>query len=102
MLYYEAICQANEPVFWAYVPGQAAERVYAVPITLNRDVVSVSDTMDWVYAGPVRPVSAEPMARELAIRHHEALLSGDGSYLALIARHLYGPEDVLVLQKMGN
>ncbi len=100
VLYYKAICQANEPAYWAYTPGQAAERVDAIPITLNRDVVSASDAMDWVYAGSVRPASAEPMARELAIRHHEALLSGDGRYLALIARHIYGPEDVLVLQKM--
>jgi hypothetical protein len=76
--------------------------VDAIPITLNRVVVSANDAVDWVYAGSVRPASAEPMARELAIRHHEALVSGDGRYLALIARHLYGPEDVLVLQKMAN
>ncbi len=102
VLYYEAICQANELTFWAYTPGQAAERVDAIPIILNRDVVSTSDAVDWVYASSVRPASAEPMARELAIRHHEALLSGDGRYLALISRHIYGPEDVLVIQKIAQ
>ena len=98
VLYYEATCRAEDPALWAYTPGLEAKRVDAIPLTLNRDVVFTKEALDWVYAGAVRPENAEPMVRELAVRHHEALLSGDGRSLALIARHVYGPEDVLVLQ----
>ncbi len=98
-LYYGATCQANEPVYWAYTPGQEAERVSDAPEMLNRNVVPQKEALDWVYANGVRPKEVEPWSRDLAIRHHEALLSADGRYLALIARHLYGPEDVLVIQR---
>ena len=100
-LYYETECN-GKIAQWVYFPGEKAEQIADLPANLIQQVVPEPKAINWVYSSGVYPKEAELPTRTLKIRHHEALLSGDGRYLALIARHIYGPEDVLVLQKMTN
>ncbi len=52
---------------------------------------------DLVRAEGVRPIIEEPNARRVYLQEG-SLLSADGYWVALVARHLYGPEDVVIVQ----
>ncbi len=98
VLYYESVCGGNAPEFWAYTVGENAELVKSVPENLIYEIFPNEEAEEWVYVPNFYPKNGERSYRSIVIRQHDALLSNNGD-LALIARHLYGPEDVLVLQK---
>ncbi|NPV08114.1 MAG: hypothetical protein HPY83_09145 [Anaerolineae bacterium] len=96
VLYYQGTCAGKEPQVWAYDPVVAQGRAIAIaPAALVQQPPVVSP-LEQVRAS-VYPRALEPSVRRLAL-HGSALTSPDGRWLALVAGHLYGPEDVLVLE----
>jgi hypothetical protein len=97
VLYYQAACKAAPPQLWAIAPDreESARPVDSAPLELGVQKAPVSIS-DWVRADGVWPPSAEPNARRLNLREG-SLISPDGRWVALIARHAYGPEDVVLL-----
>lgn len=55
------------------------------------------EILDWVHVPQVRPADAEPSVRRLHVRVG-GFASPEGRRVAVVVRHLYGPEDVLVLE----
>jgi hypothetical protein len=96
-LHYRADC--GDGAFWRYDPVSGLqERATAVPTGLNQTLVSEKDVLAVVRAGGVRPKEYEPTTRHVYVRG-QGYVSADGQWTALITRHLYGPEDVVVLSK---
>ncbi len=93
-LYFQAACADGEQV-WRYQPGagHSAESVRETPPALSRIKQSA---LEVVRADGVQPAHLEPSTRAVNLRG-EGLASPDGRYVAVIARHIYGPEDVLVI-----
>jgi len=93
-LYFQAACGAGEQV-WRYQPGagRSAEPVRETPSALSRIKQSA---LEVVRADGVQPAHLEPSTRAVKLRG-EGLASPDGRHVAVIARHIYGPEDVLVI-----
>lgn len=98
VLYYESVCGNNASEFWAYTVGENVESVHSIPKNLIYEIFSNEEVLEWVCVPDFYPENGEKSYRSIVVRQHDALLSNNGD-LALIARHLYGPEDVLILQK---
>ncbi len=96
-LYYQAQCADAPMQMWAIAPDRetSARSVASAPLELyvERAPVSVSER---VRAAGVWPASEESNARRVYLREG-SLISQDGYWVALIARHLYGPEDVILV-----
>lgn len=98
-LYYQETCEDGDPQTWSYAPGSENEprAVEASPPDLFQQAVPRRAILDWVRVPQVRPADAEPSVRRLGVRV-DGLASPDGRRVAVVVRHLYGPEDVLVLE----
>ncbi len=98
VLFYQEACQDNFQV-WAYDPAKESKpyRVEAVPTDLLQEIVPRRSVLNWVQSPGVRPADVEPMVRNLEIRA-DGLASPDGRWVAVVVRHIYGPEDVIVLE----
>lgn len=98
-LYYQETCEDADPQTWSYAPGSQSEpsAVEASPPDLFQQTVPRRAILDWVHAPQVRPADAEPSVRRLKVRV-DGLASPDGRRVAVVVRHVYGPEDVLVLE----
>jgi hypothetical protein len=98
-LYYQETCEDGDPQTWSYAPGSESEpsAVEASPPDLFQQTVPRRAILDWVRVQRVRPADAEPSVRGLAVRVY-GLASPDGRRVAVVVRHIYGPEDVLVLE----
>jgi hypothetical protein len=94
VLVFKAACSAGEQV-WRYQPGagHSAELVRETPPVLARLEREASKL---VRADGVQPAHVESSTRTLHLSG-AALASPDGRYVAVIARHFYGPEDILVI-----
>ena len=97
-LYYQEACRDNLPQVWAYdlEKGSQPYRVETSPRDLLQETVPRRLILEMVRSPGVRPADAEPMVRELEVRV-DGLASPDGRWVAVVARHIYGPEDVIVL-----
>jgi hypothetical protein len=97
-LFYQEGCQDNLPQVWAYdlEKGNQPSRMDASPTDLLQEAIPCSSILEWVRSPRVRPADAEPMVRNLTVRV-DGLASPDGRWVAVVARHIYGPEDVIVL-----
>jgi hypothetical protein len=94
-LHYQADC--GDVAHWRYDPVTGRqERTTAVPTGLNQTLVSEKDVLAMVRADGVRPKEYEPTTRPIYVRS-QGHVSPDGQWTAVITRHLYGPEDVVVL-----
>ena len=52
--------------------------------------------LEWVRSPRVWPADAELNVRRLEVRV-DGLASPDGQWVAAVVRHIYGPEDVIVV-----
>ncbi len=97
VLYYQADCKGTPLQVWAIAPDrEASARPFgSAPLQLVAERAPVTIT-DWVRAGGVWPPNEEPNARRVNLREG-SLVSPDGRWVALIARHVYGPEDVVLV-----
>lgn len=98
VLYYQETVKATQTTrTWAYVPGAAARpQLVAAPTDIVPSAVSPRQSLLPLVRAPVSPASAEPASRGYAIRQ-DGLASPDGRWVAAVARHTYGPEDVVVV-----
>jgi hypothetical protein len=98
MLFYQAQCSSAPTQTWAIAPDREANArlVASAPADLFAERASTS-VLGWVRAASVSPVSEEPNARQAFLREG-SLVSPNGDWVALIARHLYGPEDVVLVK----
>jgi hypothetical protein len=103
MLYYQETCEDGEPQTWSYAPGSESEpsAVEASPPDIFQQTVPRHTILDWVRVPQVRPADAEPSVRGLAVRV-DGLASPSGRWVAVVVRHVYGPEDVLVLESEAD
>ncbi len=97
-LYYEAQCGSGPTQTWAIAPDREmnARLVTTAPNDLLAEPAPIS-VFDLVRAAGVSPATEEPNARRVYLREG-SLLSPDKTWGALIARHLYGPEDVVLVK----
>lgn len=98
VLFYQEACQDDLPQVWAYdlENGNRPQHVETVPLDLVQEAASRSSILQMVRSPGVRPADAEPMVRNLEVRV-DGLASPDGRWVAVVVRHIYGPEDVIVL-----
>jgi hypothetical protein len=98
-LHYQETCEDGDPQTWSYAPGSESEprAVDASLPDLFQQTVPRRAILDWVRVPRVRPADAEPSVRRLGVRV-DGLASPDGRRVAVVVRHIYGPEDVLVLE----
>ncbi len=96
-LYYQAMCD-TEIQFWRYgiTPAVRNERVSNVPADLVQIMISKQDMLEMVRADSVRPAKYESTTRPLHVQS-EGYLSPNRRWVAVVTRHIYGPEDVVIL-----
>jgi len=56
-----------------------------------------ADILDYFQIANIEPMDAEFSVRELSIKG-DGMLSPNGEWIAIVARHIYGPEDVVVVK----
>lgn len=97
-LFYQEACRDSQAQVWAYdlEKRDRPHRVETVPLSLAQETVHRSSILGLVRSPGVRPADAEPMVRNLEVRV-DGLASPDGRWVAAVVRHIYGPEDVIVL-----
>lgn len=98
VLYYEAACGKDPSLIWSFAPDKSgdAQRMPSAPQGLIRKN-SQPSVLNWVRAEGVRSMNEEPNARQVYVQEG-SLASPDDRWVALVARHLYGPEDVVVVK----
>jgi hypothetical protein len=103
VLFYQEACQDDLPQVWAcnLENGDRPQHVETVPLDLVQETASRSSILEMVRSPGVRPADAEPMVRNLEVRV-DGLASPDGRRVAVVVRHIYGPEDVIVLAGKGE
>ena len=91
-LYGEEVCDSQHRL-WAYYPmsSESLETVASVPDELFRREVTRDDLRA---AGVTSTIPQDDL--RIAVRV-PALVSNEGWWFAFVARHLYGPEDVVVV-----
>lgn len=96
-LYYQATCDI-EIQFWRYsiTPAVRNEQVSNVPADLAQVMISKQTVLTMVRADSVRPAQYESTTRPLHVQS-EGCMSPDGRWTAVVTRHIYGPEDVVIL-----
>jgi hypothetical protein len=97
-LYYEEACQEAPPQVWAFDTGQDGRpnQVQAAPDDLVREMVPRRSILERVRVPFVYPAEEEPNVRFLHVRV-DGLASPDSRWVAVVVRHVYGPEDVIVV-----
>lgn len=98
LLFYEEACRDRPSRIWTYNPGDRSRprRVGAAPGELLQQAIPRSSILEMVRSPGVRPADAEPTVRILEVPV-DGLASPDGRWVAVVVRHIYGPEDVIVL-----
>jgi hypothetical protein len=97
-LYGEEICGGRHR-FWVYWPmsDDGLQMVTTVPDDLLRREVSRAE----LYAAGVRSRLPQDEMLRIVVRE-PGLASTEGWWTAFVARHVYGPEDVLVIMHLGG
>jgi len=101
VLYYEEACKDRAPQLWAYNPDQDSHprQVDAAPVDLIQKTMPRSWILERVWSPGMRPSDAEPGVRLILVRK-PGVASLDGRWVAVVVRHIYGPEDVIVLSSL--
>lgn len=101
VLYYEEACEDRAPRVWAYNPDQDSHprQVDVAPVDLVQKTIPRSWILERVWSPGVRPSDAEPGLRPIKVRE-DGVASADGRWVAGVVRHVYGPEDVIVLSSL--
>lgn len=97
-LFYREACRDSQPQVWAcdLEKRDRPHRMEVVPLGLAQETVPRSSILEMVRSPGVRPADAEPTVRSMEVRA-DGLASPDGHWVAVVVRHVYGPEDVIVL-----
>jgi hypothetical protein len=97
-LFYQKACRDSQPQVWAHdlEKRDRPHLVEVMPLGLAQETVPRSLILEMVRSPGVRPADAEPMVRSLEVRA-DGLASPGGRWVAVVVRHGYGPEDVIVL-----
>ncbi len=98
ILYYQSQCGSGSVQTWAIVPDREANArlVANAPTDLFVERAPIF-VLDLVRAPGVSPATEEPSARRVHLREG-SLVSPNGDWIALVARHVYGPEDVVIVK----
>ncbi len=98
VLYYRETVTATQATrTWAYRPGKGAHaQLVVAPTGIVPTAESPRELLLERVRAQVYPQSAEPNTRPLHIRE-DGLASPDGRWAAVVAKHIYGPEDVIVI-----
>ncbi len=95
-LFYRERCKGAPERLWAYNPDA---RTGPAPVTKTSDtlypIVSLPQAIDFVRAD-VYPPSAEESVRQLSFPRPWSV-SPTGRWVAAVSRHIYGPEDVVIV-----
>lgn len=94
-LYYEADCAGGSQLWQYLVSANRSEKITAVPPELYTEMVPATDITEGVLAD-IYPRELSTVSRETFIVG-DVLPSPNGRFIALISRHVYGPQDVLLL-----
>jgi hypothetical protein len=97
-LYYTSRCESADVQVWIFSPETqaAAQPVNDLPSDLSGDTRPQSQVLEYVKSPGVYPSEGEPMTRAVVVPG-DGLAAPAGKWIALIARHIYGPEDVLIV-----
>lgn len=96
--YYKSRCALDQQR-WSISVNQAHSEPWPVDIplpTLVGEKIPHTEILDLFRAEDVYPESMERSVRELYLRG-TAIVSPDEEWVAIVARHLYGAEDVLIV-----
>lgn len=96
-LYYQATCDGEAQV-WQYSPNRPSShtQVSSNPTSLSASTISEDAVLEMVRAGGVKPEKYEPATRRIHLKS-KGIVSPDGDWIAIIAQHIYGTQDVIVL-----
>lgn len=99
-LFYLEDCQDSDARLWSFDPedSRGPYHVETVAANLVQETVARDSILEMVRSPLVRPREAEPNVRALEVRA-DGLASPDGRWVAAVVRHIYGPEDVIVLTR---
>lgn len=101
-LLYEETCRDTS--HWKFNPATASKSILATDSFVEAATtqpIPHTDVLDRFRVLSVTPPEAELPTRELSIRG-SAMLSPDGKWVAVVARHLYGPEDILLVASQSS
>jgi len=98
VLYYQETVKATEATrTWAYTPGKGARpQLVAEAAGIVPTATAEREALLELVRAPTQPERSEPSSRPLKIRQ-DGLASPDGRWAAVVAKHIYGPEDVIVV-----
>jgi len=98
VLYYRETDTATQTTrAWAYAPGKGARpQLVTAPTGIVPTAVIPREALLELVRARAWPSSAEPSTRPLLIRA-DGLASPDGRWAAVVTKHIYGPEDVIVV-----
>lgn len=97
-LYYQATCGSSDQMWHYVVSTERSEKTNMLPDDLYAVSVPVSTIEDGLLAN-VHPRELATVSRQTFIAG-EPLSSPNGRYTALVSRHVYGPQDVLLLSSI--
>ena len=97
--YYEAVCGQRSQLWRYTVATGLLEKATAAPNDLYAETIPAENMTESVLAN-VYPRELATVSREVFIEG-DAFPSPDGRFTALISRHVYGPQDVLLLSPVS-
>jgi hypothetical protein len=99
-LYYAEQCNNGNSRTWLYdVSLNRSQAVIAPPRRYATNTCGDVTLSDWVRAPSVYPAAAEPSVRQVYLQGN-SLSAPNCEWVAAIARHGYGPEDVILLREV--
>lgn len=101
VLYYEEACEDRAPQVWAYNPARESHprQRDAAPVDLIQKSIPRSWILERVWLPGLPTSDAEPGVLLILVRE-DGVASLDGRWVAVVVRHVYGPEDVIVLSSL--
>ncbi len=101
--YYESAC-GEIRIVWSIDPADEVRpaRTRVIPMELAGRAAQPEESLAYMQAPGVRPADLEPVTRSIYLVEGEVMQSRDGRWLALVSQHLYGPQDVLLIQIADN
>ncbi len=99
-VYYKASCVGGVE-FWRYVIDgtSSSEMVLTLPDNLQITVISRKYVLNSVRAVGVHPQKYEPITRPLLLAS-VGYISPAGERIAFVTQHLYGPQDVIIVNRV--
>ncbi len=96
-LYYRVVCGAQTQI-WRYSPVQQSAQVQASsgPSDLSASTLPKDAVLKMVRAADVHPEEYEATTRSLLLKS-KGVVSPDSRWTAIVAQHIYGTQDVIVL-----